>query len=244
MKDIDINRLAHLYYVEKKSISEIAKIFGCSDRTILNRMQENGMKRRSYSEAHSIRHAQKHEGIDISEIIYLYFEKELSLEAIAKQLGVSYTTIRERLIKAGYACRKIKGPSSKFTDAEVAEMAQLYHDKELTPAEIGDQYNCPASTINSCLKRFPGFRFRTRKEARALRKKKEELAVSRQQSAVSKEQNFADSHFYTPPKKLGKVFEPIRLLSPEQVTPERILQLRKEDELTLDDIAVVCSLSE
>ena len=32
MKDIDINQVAHLYYHEKKSVYEIAEIFGCAHR--------------------------------------------------------------------------------------------------------------------------------------------------------------------------------------------------------------------
>lgn len=239
MKNIDINQVAHLYYHEKKSVNEIAVILNCSNKTIYNRMDENGMPRRSHLEANRLRYAIN---IDLQEIVHLYFEKKMSLEAIAKRLRTSYTAIRRRLIEAGYRCRKPEGPSPKFTDTELTEMARLYHDEELTPAEIACQYDSNASTIQSSLRRIPGFRFRSRQEARALRKRREAQAAENEQSETNGKTG-KPTRTYTPPKRLGKVFEPIPLLSPEQVTPERILQLRNEDGLTLDDIAAVCSLS-
>lgn len=223
MKNIDINQIKHLYYHEKKSMPEIAKILGCSNGTIFNRMKKNGMPRRSYSEAHRIRY---NNNIDLSEIIYLYFEKKLTLEAIGTRFSVSDSTIRTRLTEAGYTCRKRKGPRPQFTDAEIAEMVRLYHDEELTPSEIAHQYHCPDSTIRSSLRRIPGFRFRTRKEARALRRKKE---ADRESVGVG----LVPTH----PKEL------VSALPPEQVTPERVLQLYKADGLIIDDIAVICSLS-
>ena len=221
MKNIDIRQVTHLYYHEKKSVSEIAEIFGCSDITIYNRMQKNGMERRSYSEAHRIRYAQKNGVINLSEIVYLYFEKKLTLKAIGARFGVSFGTIRKRLIENGYRCRKPEGSLPKFTSDELVEMARLYHDEELTPSEIAYQYNSITATIRSSLRRVPGFRFRTRKEARALRKKKEAVQET---VAVG---GGSDS----------------RLLPPKQVTPERILKLRNEEHLTIDAIAGKCSLS-
>ena len=64
------------------------------------------------------------------------------------------------------------------------------------------------------------------KEAQALRRKKEVAkAEGRHQSAVSQQ------------------LKQVPLLTPEQVTPERILQLRNEENLTIDVIAGRCSLS-
>lgn len=243
MIDIDRQQIEHLYYVEKKSAPEIAKIFGCNPWVIYEHMKKNRMHRRSYSEAHRTRYG--NHKIDLSEIIYLYFEKKLTLKAIGIRFDVSSEAIRTRLIEAGYTCRKRnKGSRPKFTDVEAAEMARLYHEEERFPAEIADHYNTHLSTILSTLRRVPGFRFRTRKEVWILRRKKETASkVSGATSHTETNGKTGRTRTYTPPKRLGKVFDPIPLLPPEQVTPQRILQLRNEDELTLDDIAAICSMS-
>ena len=259
---IDIAQLHHLYYHEEKSASEIASILGCDRNNVYYHMKKNGMHRRSKAEAQRIRYDNN---IDLSEILHLYFEKELGLEAVGARFGVDSSTIRDRIIKAGYRCRKPKGGTPKFTDVEAAEMARLYHEEEMLPAEIADHFNASIPTICSTLKRVPGFRFRSLKETWALRKKKEEDRLSAEGRWVSdlyetrnpkKKEEVGDrasaeenqkeaptslERTYTPPKRFGKVFEPIPLLPPAQVTPERILQLRNDD-LTVDDIAAVCSL--
>ena len=106
MKNIDINQVAHLYYHEKKSVYEIAKIFGCTHSVIYARMQENGLPRRSYSEAHRMRYSQKHLNIDLAEIVRLYFEENLTLIEVGTRLGVCSDLVRKRLIAAGYEIRK------------------------------------------------------------------------------------------------------------------------------------------
>ena len=257
MKDIDIHRVAHLYYHEKKSVYEIAKIFGCAHSVIYARMKENGLQRRSYSEAHRMRYAQKHLDIDLAETVRLYFEEHLSLVEVGTRLGVCSTTVRKCLVATGYEIRKRgesrhpqKSRSSKFTDADLAEMERLYCQAEWSSAEIAYRYDCCEMTVRAHLKRH-GVRLRTPQEAQALRRKKE----------VSARGTVAEI-----------CLEPV--LSPEQVTPsenrasvcesqtegngsahrqrneqnprfsvERILQLRNEEGLRIDIIAEMCSLS-
>lgn len=273
MKNIDINQIEHLYYHEKKSGYEIAAIFGCSVGTIYNKMRQHNLPLRSISEANKNQHAQKPRvDLDLTEVARLYFEERLSMICIGERMGVSDTTIRGQLLKAGYTLRDpyeiahLRVRSSKFTEADVAEMVRLYSEEELSLKKVAERCNCTPVTVGNKL-RERGVRLRTSGEARALRqKKKKEGKKSVNCSKVGKlgsgksdvgvpnaSSNFTDSQTlqtrkrssetYTPPKRLGKVFEPIPLLSPEEVTPERILQLRMEDELTLDDIAAVCSLS-
>ena len=225
MKDIDIHQVVHLYYHEKKSVYEIAEIFGCTPTVIYGHMQKNGLQRRSYSEAHTIRYSQKHLKIDLAEIVRLYFEEQLPLIEVGTRLGVCHTTVRKCLVAAGYEIRKRgesrhpqKSRSSKFTDADLAEMERLYCQAEWSSAEIAYRYECCDLTVRAHLKR-QGIRLRTPKEAQALRRKKEAAR--------------------------GTVAEICLVpdLPPEQVTPERILQLRNEENLTIDVIAGRCSLS-
>ena len=247
MKNIDINQVAHLYYHEKKSVYEIAKIFGYrSPSPIYARMKENGLQRRSYSEAHTIRYSQKCLKIDLAEIVRLYFEEHLTLIEIGTRLGVCHTTVRKCLVAAGYEIRKRgesrhpqKSRSSKFTDADLAEMERLYCQVEWSSAEIAYRYDCCDLTVRAHLKRL-GVRLRTPKEAQALRRKKEAA-----RGTVAGICRGSTPSQVTPSENRASVCESqTRFCSQtEQVTPERILQLRNEENLTIDVIAGRCSLS-
>lgn len=210
--------------------------------------------------------------LDITEIARLYFDEQLSLAGVGERMGVSGTVIRGKLLNAGYTIRSRsevkhrRGRPSRFTEADVSEMERLYFEEELSLEKVAKSFKCAPMTVRNKLEER-GFQLRTVKGAQALyQKKKKEGKKSVKCSKVGKlgscksdvgvpnaSSNSTDSQTlqtrkrspetYTPPKRLGKVFEPIPLLSPEEVTVERILQLRTEDGLTVDDIAVVCSLS-
>ena len=159
MKDIDIHRVAHLYYHEKKSVYAIAEILGCTPTVIYGHMQKNGLQRRSYSEAHRMRYSQKHLNMDLAEIVRLYFEEQLPLIEVGTRLGVCHTTVRKCLVAAGYEIRKRgesrhpqKSRSSKFTDADLAEMERLYCQAEWSSAEIAYRYECCDLTVRAHLK--------------------------------------------------------------------------------------------
>ena len=229
IQSIDMDQLKYLYYHQKKSAFEVAKYFGCSAAVIYGRMKKHGLQRRSCSESQKIRYAQIGLSLDITEIVHLYFQERLTLVEVGIRLGVSSNSIRRRLIAAGYQMRKqgasrypyqSSGSHARFTDADLAEMERLYCQAEWSSAEIASRYNCSAVTVREHLKRR-GVRLRTTKEAQALRRKKET------------ERN-PMGH-----PRLGSVSP----LPPEQVTPERILQLRNEEHLTIDAIAGRCSLS-
>ena len=219
MKNIDVNQIKHLYYIKKKSAFEIAEIFGCAPADIYSHMKENGMQRRTYSEAQKIRYDRDGLKLDLTEIVRLYFEEHLSLVAVGDRLDVSEDTVRKRLLAAGYEPRK-SGESrrlreSSLTDTDTAEMVRLYCEEEQSSMEIASQYNCSDVVVRDHLKRH-GVRLRTFKEAQVLRRKKEIERKSVRETAP---------------------------LPPEQVTPERILQLRNDENLTIDAIAGRCSLS-
>ena len=231
MKNIDINQIKYLYYKEKKSASEIAKVFDCGPTIIYAHMEKNGMQRRSKSESQKIRYnnrtyAKRRFELDLAEMVRLYFEEYLSLVEVGKRLGVSHTTVRERLLTAGYQTRKKgewkhlrKSRGRIFTAAELSEMKRFYCEEELSSMEIARRFDCTDLIIRTHLKQ-QGVRLRTLKEAQALRRKKE-----------AEKKKKAEVHHI--PDRIPK----------EQVTPARILQLRNEENLTIDAIAERCSLS-
>ena len=203
-------------------------------------MKKNGLHRRSYSEAHRMRYSQKHITLNLAEIVRLYFEEELTLTEVGTRLGVCSDAVRKRLIAAGYQRRKAgesrhprKSRGSNFTDADLAEMQRLYCQAEWSSGEIAYEYDCCEMTVRAHLKRH-GVRLRTRKEAQALRRKKEKQVALRE-----------DRDRRTALEARRTVGKPclVPVLPPEQVTPERIEQLRNEENLTIDAIAERCSLS-
>ena len=272
MKNIDINQVSHLYYHEKKSVYAIAEILGCTPTVIYGHMQQNGLQRRSYSEAHRMRYSQKLITINLAEIVRLYFEEQLTLIEVGEQLGICSDLVRKRLIAAGYERRKA-GESRhprKSRGNQSSRMPTLrkcndcYCQAEESSAEIAYRYDCCEMTVRAHLRQL-GVRLRTPQEAQALRRKKE------------KEVSHREDRDRTPSSTVrGTVRETclVPVLPPEQVTPsenrasvcesrtegngsahrqrneqnprfsvERILQLRNEENLTIDAIAGRCSLS-
>ena len=320
-KKPDIHQIKHLYYHEKKSAYAISDILGCSVFIIYNCMKRHHLPRRSIAEAHKNRSPCKPKvDLDLTEIVRCYFEERLSLSKIGDRMGVANTTIRTRLLKAGYTLRKpyevahLRGRPSKFTEADLSEMERLYSEEELTLQEVAERLDSTAMTVRDKLKKR-GIPVRTGKEAQALRKKKRkdgEKSAVKKSAEVSPKRDDNDrtppaitsgsvgtletpasqlpnsqtssktqqprseklasvragcrtedngvahkgttaehpdfsaetpTRTYTPPKRFGEESEPIPLIPPEEVTPERIRELRLEHELTIGDIATICSLS-
>ena len=112
-----------------------------------------------------------------------------------------------------------------FTETDLAEIKRLYCEEGRSSDEIAGQYDCSSPTIRRHLKR-QGVRLRTIPEAQALRRKHEQAMTEDQhQGSVSRQL---------------KQLPPLPL---EEATPERIQQLRHKDNLTIDAIAEVCSLT-
>ena len=235
MINIDIQELKHLYYYEEKSAFKIAQHFQTSPDTIIKRMKKHGLQRRSYAEAQKLRYANI--GIilnNINEIVRLYFDEELTLTEVGERIGVSHTTIKNRLEKAGYKCRK-QGASGHqrpkreltpmFTESELTEIKRLYSEAEKSFSDIALQYGCCDSTIRNYLKRI-GVQTRTIQEAQAVRRKKEEAKTEDQHQA-----------------SVSRQLKQLPPLTPEQVTPDRVLELRHKRNLTIDAIAELCSLT-
>ena len=236
MISIDLEELKRLYYDEQKSGFDIARHFQTFPQVIYNRMKKHGLQRRSASGGQTLRYAKTGIILNIDEIVHLYFDEKLTLTEVGARIGVSHATIKNRLSAAGYKCRnsgdsRYPCPSKKqkrscmFTEADLTEIGRLYCEEERSAHDIAFQYDCSDSTIRNHLKRI-GVQMRTIPEAQALRRKKEEAKT--------------EDHHQTTISRQLKQLPP---LTPEQVTPDRVLELRHKRNLTIDAIAKVCSLT-
>ena len=234
MISIDIQELKRLYYDEQKSGFEIAQHFQTFPQVIYTRMKKHGLQRRSASGGQTLRYAKTGIILNIDEIVHLYFDEKLTLTEVGARIGVSHATIKNRLSAAGYKCRN-KGeslhlcPSNKgtsmFTASELAEIGRLYSEEERSAHDIAFQYDCSDATIRNYLKQI-GVQMRTVPEAQVLRRKKEQAQAGGQHEA-----------------SISRQLKQLPPLTPEQVTPARVLELRHKRNLTIDAIAKVCSLS-
>lgn len=214
MIDIDIKEMARLYFDEGLSLMEVGEEIGVSHDTVRTKLMEAGYTLRKSNRPRV--------HFDISEMVRLYFKEELSLAEVGDRMGTNGVTIRNKLIEAGYTLRKPnRGRLTRFSSVDISEMERLYLEENLSLNIIADRFNCSPGTVGNQLKKR-GVRIRNVKTDKL--------------QAIH-------SETYTPPKRFGKVFEPIPLLPPDEVTPERILQFRTEDDLTVDDIAAICSMS-
>ena len=233
MISIDLEELKRLYYDEQKSGFEIARHFQTFPQVIYNRMRKHGLQRRPCAEAQKLRYAETRLKLNINEIVRLYFEEELSLVEVGERVGVSSDTIMKRLWAAGYKCRKRGGSrhpskmkgSYMFTAFDLTEIKRLYCEEGRSGDDIAFQFNCCGATIRNHLKR-QGIQLRTPTEAQALRRNHEQEKESGQHQA-----------------SISRQLKQLPPLTPEQVTPARVLELRHKRNLTIDAIAKVCSLS-
>ena len=233
MISIDIEELKRLYYDEQQSAYKIAQHFKTNHSTIYGRMKKHGLQRRSASDGQKLRYAETRIKLNINEIVRLYFEEELSLVEVGERVGVSSASITKRLWAAGYKCRKRGGsrhPSKMkgsyiFTASDLTEIKRLYCEEGRSSDDIAFQYDCCGATIRNHLKRL-GIQMRTTREAQALRRNHEQEKESGQHQA-----------------SVSRQLKQLQPLSSEEVTPERVQQLRSKDNLTIDAIAEVCSLT-
>ena len=157
--EIPEDELRRLYLDEKLPPATIAKIFGCNDSTVRNRLREYGIKVRTLSEAMT------RIVIPEDDLRRLYLDEGLSAEEIAKIYGCSGRTVFDRLRKYGIntRCSAIKIPEDK--------LRQLYLDEELSSCKIAEIFGCSDGTVRNNLQKY-GIKARSRGEAIAIVKQK------------------------------------------------------------------------
>jgi len=93
--------LNKLYIKEKKSLREIAKIFGCSRTTIQEKCRQYGIKLRPSS-------WRRIEGLNKSVLQRLYIKEGKSLVKVAEMFSCSPLTVRSRCKEYGIKTREPK----------------------------------------------------------------------------------------------------------------------------------------
>lgn len=94
--------LHDLYWNRDMSTLQIAEVFGCGKRCILDHMIKYDVPRRTRSEAQTLKFVASRE-----ELIELYWDKRMPLPSIADLFDCNPSTIRERLIKFGIDRRPV-----------------------------------------------------------------------------------------------------------------------------------------
>jgi len=130
-------------YLTGATISELAKEYGCSQPTIINRLKKSNIKIRSSWEIQSI-------DLPIESIIIEY-ENGASTVKIGKKYDCSHHTILKKLRKSGVKIR-----TSAKTNTRNLPMNDIIIDYEnsMTTIQIGKKYNCCVTTISNKLKEY------------------------------------------------------------------------------------------
>lgn len=137
-------RLKKLYLEEKLTIDKIATMLNISSSTILARMNECGIERRSRSEANMGKTISKETREKQSKI---FKGRHFSLSTEFKKGHPCYSKItREMIDKASEAKRKF------YLSKD--ELNQLYKVKKLSSNEIAKKFNVTGPTVRNWLKRY------------------------------------------------------------------------------------------
>jgi len=230
--NIDIEAVKRLYYDEKLSMAAVAQRLGVPKHHVSETMKHHGLKRRSRTEAQSLRVHKNFHPVSTTQIAQLYFDKQLTATEVAEKLGISPALVRHRLLKAGYTLRSHKEamalPGNRkargrakivFSEEEIQEICKLYCKEGLSPINIALRFNISVPVIHRILK-AQGIRLRTAQVSQQLRRKKAR-----------------EKHYHRIAENAGPK------LSSSEVSEAKVIQLRTQENLLIDEIAIKCSLT-
>ena len=226
--DIDVNVLKALYDGEQLSVSEVGKRLGVSWHIVYDRMNRYGLKRRSRSDAQKLRFERNCKGVSTEEILRLYFHEELSTFKVAERVGLSQSTVRDRIQKAGYALRSLKETRAMqnfrhslivFSEEQQSEIRHLYCEEKVSLAMIGFRFEVSPQIIKRNLVDM-GVRLRTFKESQRIRRNRELEGYEKRLS-----------------ENVGEIFPS------SEISECLVIKFYKDDKLSLDEVALKCSLS-
>lgn len=134
--------LKNLYYKQKLSSFQIARIFDCTACTIINRMKEYNVKRRQSGP--------KRINISKKSLYSLYIKKRFSSQKIAKICHCEQSAILNKLRKYKILIRHPK----KKINISIKELRKLYEEEKLSTYEIAKIFNCRSGTVYRYLKLY------------------------------------------------------------------------------------------
>jgi len=140
---ISENRLRNLYWNQKLSSRQIAKLYECGKTTVLENMKHYGIKARTKSETSKmINHPLKYK-ISNQKLRYLYETKRLSLYQIAKIYGCYPSVIFNKLLKYEIQRRNLS-ESIKLTNEtrceNIAKAVTKYPKKDFSGSFLEKAY--------------------------------------------------------------------------------------------------------
>jgi len=150
MKIILPKEQLYKYYIEEnKSSTEIAKIFNCSQNTILRNFKLHNIPVRKFT--NYTRKLRKPINKDLLEQLYIK-EGKTTVE-ISKVIYAPISTVWYQLKKYEF---KLRHPGSKGNETKIKkeDLYELYVKQLKTQEEIGKFYNCSAATIKKYLEIF------------------------------------------------------------------------------------------
>lgn len=106
--------LKKLYWDEKKSTTEIGRIFGISHTAVLKSLKKFGITTRSPREAALISARKRMKTIKYENLYHMYYEEKLSLAKIADRLGVAPNTVLRKMKEYGLPRRELSETARKY----------------------------------------------------------------------------------------------------------------------------------
>lgn len=136
--DLNMDKIAELYYDKGVSIRGIAKIMCCSNTTISKRMDEYGFKKRDPKTQIEEEYGKL--------IIKMYVKQNIGVNSIANKLGLCSDTIYNFLKKEGVFNKK-----STIDELFGNEIVRLYTEEGLSTTQVAKIIRCGTTTINRIL---------------------------------------------------------------------------------------------
>ena len=135
--------LYKLYIKEKRSLREIAKMFGCSRTTIQEKCRQYGIKLRPLNMLR----------IEVKKSVLqkLYVKEGKSSHKIAVTLSCSPETVLKRCNKYSIPLRN---PGSKRIEIDKPTLRRLYIEDRKSITKIAKICSCSKSTISKRVKQF------------------------------------------------------------------------------------------
>ena len=164
---LDIDKIIHLYTVEKMSVMKISGYVEASPTTILVRLRKWGVPIRAVHEIKG-----RHDiDADIDKIISLYVDAEQSLMKIANLYKTTAPTVRNRLKRAGIRMRhprELKNEKTKYVESLDPKAIAAVYNSGKPLFETSWHFNISVPTLRKILN-ANGIRIRSATEQRWLR---------------------------------------------------------------------------
>lgn len=103
--------------------------------------------------------------ISEDELRHMYWDKSMSMPEIAKEIGVSYTTVNRRMVKYGIELRTTSEARLIKTHMISKEKLYLmYREQNMSMVEIAEEVDVYPATVRNWMKEY-GIESRTKSEA-------------------------------------------------------------------------------